>query len=129
METLPKELLITEEDAKNYAKNIEYVEEKFSNKIKKAEKKISFVEDVIALYRYIKDDSVNWYRKLIVVAALVYFISPIDTIPDLAPLVGYLDDLGVVMAAIKYIGSEIKPYYRTSTVADQKSESGFELLF
>lgn len=129
METLPKELLITEKDEKNYEKNVEYIEEKFSNKVKKVEKKISFIEDVVALYRYMKDDSVSWYRKLIVVAALVYFISPIDTIPDLAPLVGYLDDLGVVMAAIKYIGSEIKPYYRTSPVADQKSKSGFELLF
>lgn len=129
METLPKKLLITEEDEKNYEKNVEYIEENFSDKVKKAEKKISFIEDVVALYRYMKDDSVNWYRKLIIAAALVYFISPIDTIPDFAPLVGYLDDLGVVMAAIKYIGTEIKPYYRSSTLPKEKEISNNDLLF
>ena len=57
------------------------------------------------------DKKVAWYRKSIVVGALVYFISPIDAIPDLAPLFGYLDDLGVITAVLKYMGSEIIPYY------------------
>ncbi len=57
------------------------------------------------------DSSVAWYRKSIVVGALIYFISPIDAIPDLAPLFGYLDDLGVITAVLKYLGSELIPYY------------------
>lgn len=126
MENLPKEILITPEDEKQFKEKVEYIDEQFPKKLKKAEKRISFVEDVIALYNYLKDDSVKWYRKLIVVSALLYFISPIDTIPDLAPLVGYLDDLGVIAAAIKYIGSEIKPYYRYSPSTKEKEE---ELLF
>jgi len=129
MNALPKELLITEEDERNFEKNVEYIEDKFSDKVKKTKKRISFAEDVVALYRYMKDDSVNWYRKLIIVAALVYFISPIDTIPDFAPLVGYLDDLGVIMAAIKYIGTEIKPYYRSSTELKIAETENQELLF
>lgn len=126
MENLPKEILITPEDEKQFKEKVEYIDEQFPQKLKKAEKRISFVEDLIALYNYLKDDSVKWYRKLIVVSALLYFISPIDTIPDLAPLVGYLDDLGVIAAAIKYIGSEIKPYYRYSPSTKEKEE---ELLF
>ncbi|MBU2444316.1 MAG: DUF1232 domain-containing protein [Bacteroidetes bacterium] len=129
MEALPKELLITEEDERNFEKNVEYIEDKFSAKLEKTKKRISFVEDVVALYKYIKDDSVNWYRKLIVVASLVYFISPIDTIPDFAPFVGYLDDLGVIMAALKYIGTEIKPYYRVSTASKNIELENDELLF
>lgn len=129
MEALPKELLITEEDERNFEKNVEYIEDKFPDKVSKNKKRISFAEDVVALYRYMKDDSVNWYRKLIVVAALVYFISPLDTIPDFAPLVGYLDDLGVIMAALKYIGTEIKPYYRVSTAAKNIEIENDELLF
>lgn len=127
MENLPKEILITPEDEKKFQEKVEYIDEQFPKKLKKAEKRISFLEDVIALYKYLKDDSVKWYRKLIVVSALLYFISPIDTIPDLAPLVGYLDDLGVIAAAIKYIGSEIKPYYRYSPSIKEKEEE--ELLF
>lgn len=80
-------------------------------KVEKYGKKISFLKDVLALYNYFRDPWVAWYRKTIVVAALLYFISPIDTIPDLTPLVGYLDDLGVITAVLKYMGSEITPYY------------------
>ena len=58
-----------------------------------------------------RDPYVSWHRKAIVAAALVYFISPIDAIPDIAPLVGYLDDLGVITALLKYLGHELIPYY------------------
>lgn len=89
----------------------EYVEENLWAKVEKNGSKIRFVKDVTALYRYMRDKHVPWYRKSIVIAALVYFISPIDAIPDIAPLIGYLDDLGVIMAVIKFMGSEIVPYY------------------
>lgn len=89
----------------------EYVDENLWVKLEKVGKRISFAKDVKALYRYMVDPTVQWYRKSIVVAALVYFISPIDAIPDIAPLVGYLDDLGVIAAVIKYMGSELIPYY------------------
>ncbi|MDP2364566.1 MAG: DUF1232 domain-containing protein, partial [Ignavibacteria bacterium] len=58
-----------------------------------------------------KDPFISWHRKAIVVMGLVYFISPIDTIPDIAPFIGYLDDLGVITAVIKFLGSELIPYY------------------
>jgi uncharacterized membrane protein YkvA (DUF1232 family) len=92
-------------------KGEEEVEERLWNKVERAGSKINFAKDVKALYRYMRDKSVPWYRKSIVVGALIYFISPIDTIPDIAPLIGYLDDLGVIMAVVKYLGSEIVPYY------------------
>lgn len=128
MENIPKEILVTPEDEEKFQEKVEYIDKEFPKKIKKSAKRISFIEDVIALYNYLKDDSVKWYRKLIVVSALLYFIAPIDTVPDLAPLVGYLDDFGVIAAAIKYIGSEIKPYYRYQT-SSKKEEEEEELLF
>lgn len=87
------------------------VEEKLWVKLEKVGKKISFAKDIKALYKYMIDPYVPWYRKSIVVGALIYFISPIDAIPDLAPLVGYLDDLGVIAAVLKFMGSELIPYY------------------
>lgn len=89
----------------------EEVEERLWEKIERVGKKINFAKDIMALYRYMKDSNVPWYRKSIVVGALVYFISPIDAIPDIAPLVGYLDDLGVIMAVLKFMGNELIPYY------------------
>ena len=89
----------------------QYVEENLWTKVERIGKKISFVKDLKALFSYMTDKHVAWYRKSIVVGALIYFISPIDTIPDIAPLIGYLDDLGVITAVLKYMGSELIPYY------------------
>ncbi|NCQ17424.1 MAG: hypothetical protein COZ80_08770 [Ignavibacteria bacterium CG_4_8_14_3_um_filter_37_9] len=91
--------------------DINYVEENLWVKVERIGKKISFAKDIMALYRYMKDRYVSWHRKAIVAAALIYFISPIDAIPDITPLVGYLDDLGVITALLKYLGSELIPYY------------------
>lgn len=95
----------------DYKEKEKFVDENLWGKLEKSGKKISFAKDILALYRYMKDPLVKWYRKAIVVAALVYFIVPIDTIPDLTPLFGYLDDLGVITALLKYLGSELLEYY------------------
>jgi uncharacterized membrane protein YkvA (DUF1232 family) len=102
----------TEKEIENdYRDNTEYVEENLWSKVERIGKKISFAKDLFALYNYMKDPFVSWHRKAIVVMGLVYFISPIDTIPDIAPFIGYLDDLGVITAVIKFLGSELIPYY------------------
>ena len=95
----------------NTEDQIVFVEENLWSKLQRVGKKISFAKDVLALFNYMRDPYVSWQRKTIVAAALVYFISPIDAVPDIAPLVGYLDDLGVIAALLKYLGSELVPYY------------------
>jgi len=98
----------TEESAD---KKIKYVEENLWEKLERVGKKISFARDILALVNYMRDPLVSWHRKAIVVAGLIYFISPIDVIPDISPLIGYLDDLGVITALLKFLGSELTPYY------------------
>ena len=95
----------------DYEKKAEYVDENLWYKLEKVGKKISFAKDIMALFNYMRDSFVSWHRKAIVIAALIYFISPIDAIPDVAPLFGYLDDLGVIAALLKFLGSELVPYY------------------
>lgn len=90
---------------------IKFIEENLWRKLERVGKKISFAKDILALVNYMSDSAVSWHRKAIVVAALIYFISPIDAIPDIAPLFGYLDDLGVITALLKYLGHELIPYY------------------
>jgi uncharacterized membrane protein YkvA (DUF1232 family) len=47
---------------------------------------------------------------VVIVAAILYFFSPIDLIPDFIPVVGYFDDALVVSFAIKQIKSDIEKY-------------------
>lgn len=101
-------------DYMNYTKYNEekdYIEENLWTKVERLGRKLSFANDIKALYNYFTDSSIPWYRKSIVIGALIYFLTPIDSIPDIAPLIGYLDDLGVITAVIKYMGSELIPFY------------------
>ncbi len=44
------------------------------------------------------------------VSALAYFVSPIDLIPDVLPVAGYLDDAAVIAACFKLIDSDLTEY-------------------
>lgn len=90
---------------------IRFVEDNLWTKLQTAGKKISFAKDILALFYYMRDPLVSFSRKAIVVAGLIYFITPIDAIPDFVPVIGYLDDLGVLTALLKFLGSELTPYY------------------
>lgn len=47
-----------------------------------------------------------------IVVALVYFLTPIDLIPDAVPGVGQLDDAAVIMFAVKAAHNDIADYKR-----------------
>ena len=99
------------ENDEDLEKRAEYVNANIWEKLEESGTKISFVRDIIALYNYMIDPFVSWYRKAIVVAGLIYFISPIDAIPDIAPLFGYMDDMGVIGSILKLLGHELSSYY------------------
>ena len=55
------------------------------------------------------DKSVSIKNKLMIAASLGYFILPTDAIFDLTPIIGYSDDLGVLLFALTQIASSITP--------------------
>jgi uncharacterized membrane protein YkvA (DUF1232 family) len=56
--------------------------------------------DVLALSLAARDPRVPWYAKAVAACVAVYALSPIDLIPDVIPLLGYLDDLVLVPLGI-----------------------------
>jgi uncharacterized membrane protein YkvA (DUF1232 family) len=99
------------QNEEDFEKRAQYVDANIWQKLEQSGVKISFIRDIIAMYNYMMDPFVSWYRKAIVVFGLIYFISPIDVIPDIAPLFGYMDDMGVIAAILKYLGHELSSYY------------------
>jgi uncharacterized membrane protein YkvA (DUF1232 family) len=51
---------------------------------------------ILTLYYALKDAGTPWYAKLTAITSIVYLVSPIDLLPDVIPLAGYIDDLVVV---------------------------------
>ena len=52
------------------------------------------------VWRLLNDARVSLFPKLIIPAALVYVISPIDVLPDVILGLGQLDDLGIIALAL-----------------------------
>jgi uncharacterized membrane protein YkvA (DUF1232 family) len=50
---------------------------------------------------------VPWRTLLFALAGILYFLDPLDLIPDPIPLVGYLDDAGVLALVVKAIHKDI----------------------
>ena len=67
---------------------------------------------VLLLYYVMRDKQVGVKTKISIAAALGYFIVPTDAIFDLSPLIGYTDDLGVLLFALSQVSSSITPEIR-----------------
>ena len=91
-----------------------FSEESLWEKLKKFSKTagVKVVYAVLLLFYAMKDKSVSVKSKLTIVAALGYFILPADAIFDLTPIIGFSDDLGVLLFALTQIASNITPEIR-----------------
>lgn len=56
--------------------------------------------DVSALWLAARDPHTPWYAKGMAAAVAAYALSPIDLIPDFIPILGYLDDLVIVLLGV-----------------------------
>ena len=63
---------------------------------------LRLVPDVVRLLaRLSRDKSVSRITRIVLLALLVYLLSPVDLIPDFIPVLGYADDALVVAFALR----------------------------
>lgn len=53
---------------------------------------------------------IPWKTILLVVAAIIYFVNPLDLIPDVVPLTGLTDDFAVLVWVYNSVSSEIDKF-------------------
>jgi uncharacterized membrane protein YkvA (DUF1232 family) len=74
-------------------------------------------------FRYLRDPSVPRWRKLTGLFAVLYFVLPVDAIPDILPVLGWLDDVGVLSAAALFTLREVQRHAAVPGGAPQAEES------
>lgn len=104
---MDKEVVFSNELVSKYEK--EHDEDKFLDKIKKVGSKIGVtpIYLVFLLYHSIKSSTIPMINKAPIIGALGYFISLIDIVPDITPLLGYCDDVSIVVGALAAIATQI----------------------
>ena len=66
-------------------------------------------KETYAIYIACKDPRVPWYARVFAGFIVAYAFSPIDLIPDVIPILGYLDDLILVPLGIILVIKMIPP--------------------
>ena len=81
--------------------------------VKKLARALPFAEDALAAYHCVRDPATPTRVRLILMAALAYFVMPLDAIPDYIPLLGFTDDAAVLATAIAAVKNAMTPEHRT----------------
>ena len=94
-------------------------EQEFRKKLEKTpnwfEKKILITK---LMFAALKDWANGSYKKIpfatiaMIVFAIVYFLNPLDAIPDPLPVIGYVDDASIIALAFSAAEFDLKEYAR-----------------
>ena len=76
---------------------------------------------LMAMIRLIRDYQRAEYRDIsepnlvIIIAAILYFVSPFDVIPDWVPVLGHIDDAFVISLALKSVRLDLDTFMAWET--------------
>ncbi len=102
------EILGPEEAAEKEA----HVRARFWPTVKRALRSVPFIDEVVAAYYAMLDPATPTRPRLILIAALAYFVTPLDIVPDLLLGLGFVDDVSVLLAALAAVRGSIKEEHR-----------------
>ena len=84
----------------------------FMTRLKRVAKRIPFAGDLLAAWFCARDPATPRRVRMTLLAALGYFVLPVDALPDIMPLLGFTDDAAVIAAAIAAVAGSITPEHR-----------------
>lgn len=76
----------------------------------------NLTETILKLYYSAQDEQTPAWARTVIYGALLYFLVPIDAIPDILPT-GYSDDLATLLAAVTTVGIHITPAHTSKAHA------------
>lgn len=92
----------------------ERVRREFWRTVKRAARQVPFMDELVAAYYCALDKETPWRVRGTLIAALAYFVVPLDMVPDFLLGLGFADDVTVLAAAIRAVRSHITPAHRAA---------------
>ena len=75
-----------------------------------AKEKMSVLSRLTSAYASGKYREIPWKTVMTILAAIIYFLNPLDLIPDFIPIMCLTDDFGVLVWVYNSIQSEIDKF-------------------
>jgi uncharacterized membrane protein YkvA (DUF1232 family) len=104
------------------ATNEETVRRGFWKKLRRFSAQLPFAEDLLAAYYCAFDRETPRQVQAALLAALAYFVVPLDVLPDIVPMLGFTDDAAVLAGALRMLATHIRPEHRTAARAALERE-------
>lgn len=73
-----------------------------------------------------KYTTIPWGSLVILVGAVIYFVSPLDLMPDWIPLAGFIDDAAVLVFVLKQINADLQRFLQWE--AEQNTENSEKII-
>ena len=99
-------------DDERLARDEATVRREFWGKFGRLAARIPFAEDLLTAYYCAFDRATPSHVRVALLGALAYFISPLDILPDLLPIVGLTDDAAILAGVVKLVWDNIRPQHR-----------------
>ena len=86
------------------------------NKLDKSPQLERVWQDLLLVFKLLNDWIDNNYREIsnssmvLIIISLLYLLNPLDVVPDVIPVIGYVDDVAVITFIIKQVEIELKKY-------------------
>lgn len=128
------------DEAEDYVRDSEKADDLYDKATKKAEKKKSnsFLSQVweylTAFFRLFKAyitgeyTDIPWGSIVLITIAIIYFVNPLDLIPDPIPIIGYADDAAVIALVAFKVKFDLEKFIEWEKVkkGEVKSDTKFE---
>ena len=108
----------TQDDADKVMNNADRIEKIVSNGTLS-----KFLKDVKVYFKMLSDVFSRRYTRVprgtvaAIVGSLLYVLSPMDLIPDMIPVIGYLDDVAVLTLCLKFVKHDVDEYKQVMGVS------------
>ncbi|WP_395458972.1 YkvA family protein [Azospirillum melinis] len=117
---------LTVSDPDRVERDERLVRRRFWQKLRANLHRVPFLEELLAAYFCATDPATPYRAKAILLAALAYFVLPVDAVPDWLLIAGFTDDAAVLAAAVQTVRTNLTPDHWLRAKEVLRAEKGGE---
>jgi uncharacterized membrane protein YkvA (DUF1232 family) len=98
-----------------------------AERVRDAKKVEGFWNDLMVLFRLIRARLAGrykitpWRSIVSALAGVVYFVNPLDVVPDVIPFFGFIDDAAVIAFVIRMLMGDLQRFTEWETTQEDES--------
>jgi uncharacterized membrane protein YkvA (DUF1232 family) len=87
-----------------------------ASKAERRRGEIPVLEDLTTLIRMVRAFAgrdyrdIPWQSLILILGTIIYFVSPVDAVPDVVPVLGFLDDVALISLTVRSLRGDVEKF-------------------